>query len=434
LNKKRYVLRTKQLLALANKRNTALDLIIENIGDLVTLHPLVTENRNRNIKNEDLGRYSNAWLKITGGKISDFGTGKIPDKYEADKSISAEGGLVMPGMVDSHTHPIFGGNRAAEFSQRLDGVSYKEIADAGGGIQASVQGSRNASDDELLENLTLRLKRFCSRGITTVEVKSGYGLSVEEELRHLKILNLAKSKCPQTMSVTCLALHAASPEHKSLDSYVDQVVSELLPEVANENLADWVDAFIEDGYFTVKSVEPYARKAKELGMGIRIHADEFTDAGAASAAAEWGAASADHLQFASEESIKKMAGNDVVACVLPGTSLYTAIPYTNARQFLDAGCAVSIASDFNPGSCYIDNLSMLTTLAGLHCGFRPAEAIAAVTWTAATSLNLKNKGALAKGSDADFLIYRDLKTADEWLYDFGRALPDVFIAGEAVNK
>jgi len=414
-------------------KDLPLNFLIENIGELVTLAPLVEQNKDRGITTADLGKIQSAWLAVKDGTVADFGSGTPNPMFDSYTKINANNGLVIPGLVDSHTHAIFGGNRANEFAMRLDGATYKEIADAGGGIQSTVKGSRNESDESLEQSLLKRLNRFMALGVTTVEVKSGYGLSVQEELRHLKIINQAKLKSPASIAVTCLALHAASPEHATLKSYIDQVNSELLPEVVRKGLADYADAFIETGYFSVKDVEPYAKKAKDLGLGLRFHADEFSDANAASAAVDWDAASADHLQFASDSSIEKMAHSKIVAIILPGTSLFTGIPYTNARRMLDAGCAVAIATDFNPGSCNIDNLPMLATIAGLHCGFKSAEIIAGVTRVPAISLGKYKKGALAKGSDADFLIYRDLKNLDEWIYNIGQARPEVYIASQKIS-
>ena len=259
--------------------------LIVNIGELVTLSPLASENRFTAINDNDLGRVQQAWLAVESGSVVASGTGKAPDNYKTWPQHDADGGLVTPGLVDSHTHSLFGGDRAGEFWQRLSGKSYQEIANNGGGIRTTVTGTRAATDQELTETLQQRLSHSLGLGVTTTEVKSGYGLSVEEELRHLRVLAGAAKVLPQTLSVTCLALHAKSPEHPTLESYVTDVTKNLLPVVAAEGLADWVDAFIEAGYYSVAQVEPYVECAKKLGLGLRLHADEFSDAGAALAAA-----------------------------------------------------------------------------------------------------------------------------------------------------
>jgi imidazolonepropionase len=324
---------------------------------------------------------------------------------------------------------LFGGSRADEFNQRLNGATYQEIAARGGGIQSTMKATRAAPEAELLRSAEDRLARMLSLGVTTAEAKTGYGLSVKEELRLLEILQKLKGKCRQHLSVTCLALHAKSPDHPDLKSYVDHCVKELLPALAERRLADAVDAFVEAGYFSVQEVEPYCVKAKELGLAVRLHADEFSDAGAAAAAARFGAASADHLQFAADAALPLMAEHRVTAVVLPGTSLYTKIPFTNARRFADAGVPVAVASDFNPGSCLLDNLPFLATIAAVQCGLRPAEAVAAVTYVPATSLGLgRQKGALAPGFDADLQVH-EVASLEEWLADAGRTPPRQILIG-----
>lgn len=404
--------------------------LVANIGSLVTLEPLARAGRFTGIGPGDLGQLDGAWLAVEHGKVLALGTGTPPEQYKMYDRVDAGGGLVMPGLVDSHTHALYAGSRAGEFAARLGGATYQEIAAQGGGIQSTRAATRRATDRELETLLDERLSRLLALGITTVEVKTGYGLSVPEELRQLRLLKAYKSRAKQHLEITCLALHAASPEHASLKAYVQACVRELLPVVAAEGLAQWVDAFVESGYFSVDDVEPYAAKARELGLGVRLHADEFSDAGAAAAAADWGAASADHLQFASDRGVKRMAERGVVATLLPGTSLYTRLPFTSGRRFADAGVPVAVATDFNPGSCRLDNLAMLAAVAAVQAGLTPAEAIAAVTWVAAKALGLhSSKGALAPGFDADFLVY-DLTHPNEWLADFGRTPPRaVFIRG-----
>lgn len=404
-------------------------ILIEGAAEIVTLAPLARQRKLTRIVPDDLGRLTKGWLLVDDGRVAATGSGRYGGPA-ADRRVDAGGGLVLPGLVDAHTHPIFAGSRAREFALRADGATYQEIAAQGGGIRATMRATREASDEELARLLDRRLARALALGVTTLEAKSGYGLSVPEELRLLELLAAAKARTPQTLSVTCLALHAASPEHEDLKSYADAVAHELLPTVAKRRLADWVDAFIEAGYFSVADVEPVAARAKELGLGLRLHADEFSDAGAAAAAARWGAAAADHLQFASDAGIEAMAGAGTLAVLLPGTSLYTKLPFADARRFADRGVGVAVATDFNPGSCRLDNLAMMAGLAAVQAGLRAAEAIAAVTYVAAASLRLEDrKGALVEGHDADFLVY-DLASVDEWLADFGRTPPrEVWVKG-----
>jgi imidazolonepropionase len=340
----------------------------------------------------------------------------------------------MPGLIDAHTHPIFAGNRAKEFAMKRAGVSYQEIAKQGGGIQYTAQCTKEASDKELLASTLKRLSTFLLHGVTTVEVKSGYGLSVEEELRHLKIIKQVKKLMPQCIKVTCLALHACPPDYKSSSKFVTEISNNLLPVVKEEKLADYVDAFVEQGYFSSKDVDPYLAKAEELELGVRLHADEFSDSKGAALAAKWAASSADHLVNISAHGIKSLAGSGTVAILLPGTSLYSNIPYAQAKPLIQANVPVALATDFNPGSCCFDNLAFIASIGSIHCGLTLAQTVAAVTRVPAASLGLqKTKGSLVKGYDADLLLYEgsSIKNIEEWLADVGKTPPNgIWIGGE----
>ncbi len=398
--------------------------VFTQINELLTLAPLANDRRGHSVTEQDLGLIRNAWLALTDGKVDDFGAMATMPKWPADTEvIDLSGTVVLPGLVDSHTHPIFAGSRHHEFAMRLNGKSYQQIAEAGGGITFTVQATQHAADAELEDLLRSRLAIFLSKGVTTVEAKSGYGLLPKEELRQLEIIHKVASSSSQAIVSTCLALHARPRELSSNREFVDLCISDLLPEVARRGLAQYVDAFVEGGYFSPRDCQAYMQAAKDLGLKIRIHADEFSDAGAANAAAEWGAISADHLQFASDAGIEQMAAAGVIATLLPGTSLYTGIPFADAQRFISRGCAVALATDFNPGSCLIDNLPMVAAIGAVHCGLSFAQAVAAVTYVPALSLHLGDrKGALAKGFDADFLVFPG-DSVDAWLADMGRTLP-----------
>ena len=415
-----------------HSRLVSVKCLIENIGELVTLAPLANEGRTTRITGQDLGVLQDAYLLVNKGKIVDYGSGE-PPPAESFPRIDAKNGLVLPGLIDCHTHPIFAGDRSNEFAQRLDGKTYPEIAAAGGGIAATVLPTRDTERSRMVTLIRKRLARFLKYGVTTLEAKSGYGLSVKSELESLRALKQATLEVDQTVHPTCLALHAV-PANTQKQPMISAMIDVLLPQVASEGLARSVDAFIEQGYFSVEDVEPYVQRARELGLELRIHADEFSDAGAASAAARWQAKSADHLQFAPIHAAKEMAKASVTAVLLPGTSLYTGIPYTAAEKFRTAGCAIALATDFNPGSCVIDNLNLVATLGALHCGLSTAEAIAAVTYVPACSLGLgQTKGALARSFDADFSIY-PLRTTQQWIADLGRHPPNaIFISGKLAH-
>lgn len=406
--------------------------LIKNISQLITLAPLSESPLKASVEEKDLGILEKAWLWLKQGKVEGFGEGASHSSLvpKGTPEISAEGSLVIPGLVDSHTHPLYGGDRSREFAARLNGKTYTEIAAAGGGIYSSVKQTMEEDDEKLLSSAKKRAENFLSHGVTTFEAKSGYSFTVEEDLRQLRLLKRLKKELSQTLRITALPLHVL-PKDKSPGDYIDELIKDFLPVVAKEGLADFVDMFIEEGYYEASSCEPFIQKAKELGFKVKIHADEFTRGGGAELAAKWEAVSADHLQFASREDQEALGKAHVVATLLPGTSLYTKIPYTQARGFLKASCQVAVASDHNPGSCQLSNLPMLTSLAALHCGLKAPEALAAVTFMGARALGLeKTKGALAQNYDADFLVL-PFENYQSWLASFGEFKPQqVWLGGK----
>ena len=406
-------------------------IIIKNLKQAVTLKPLADAGNFNSIKPSDLGLIENAWMAFDGETIVDIGQGAVDQKYSKFESLDFSGCIALPGLIDAHTHPVFAGIRASEFCMRLQGATYQDIAKRGGGIQASVKKTAAASDDQLSQLLRERMKTSAEHGVTTIEMKSGYGLSIEEELRHLRIIKKVADQSAQTIVATCLALHAVPEHQSSAKAWADLCAEKLLPIVKAEHLADAVDAFIEDGYFSTADCDRYLKTAKNLGLSIRLHADEFSNAGAAKCAAEFGALSADPLQHADREGLEAMARAGVVAILLPGTSLYTSIPYTDSRPLKAAGCPVALATDFNPGSCPVDNLRLVMTVGALHCKLTMAEAVAAVTWVAARSIRRENKkGALTIGRDADVLIM-PISSCEEFVADLGRTKPRaVFARGQ----
>lgn len=408
------------------------EVVVKNIRQLVTLQPLTEKEQLTGIKSSDLGILEKAYIHSRNGKVVGVGTGELPPLVAQAKVIDAQNGLVMPGFVDMHTHPLFAGDRSREFGRKLEGATYQEIAESGGGIKETVRGTLLAQDDELVQSAKERCLRCLALGTTTMEVKSGYGLTPAEELRHLRLLNQVKSELDQHVSVTALLLHAI-PGGATQEAVVEGMIKEALPVVKQERLADAVDLFVEQGYFDASKCEGYAQTARDLGLKICVHADEFTDAKGALFAAKWGARSADHLQFSPESSLTAMAEAGVTAVLLPGTSLYSKIPFAKADKFRGSGCEMAIATDFNPGSSNFYNLAFIACLAAVHCGLTQAETIAGITMVPAKSLGLsKSKGAIAPGFDADFLIY-DSMSFDQWFENFGQRRPDhVYL--EAVEK
>jgi imidazolonepropionase len=398
--------------------------VLRHLSEVITLAPLKKNSKFVGISESDLGRLCNdPYIVFDNHTILEIGEGIPSSQYRQVAELDGQGGIAMPGLIDAHTHPIFAGSRSNEFCMRLDGKTYQDIAAAGGGIQATIKATATATDHELKALLKQRFDTALGHGVTSMEVKSGYAATVDEELRHLRILRDVGQQHSLHTSVTCLALHAVPPGQPSALAWSEKCAKDLLPKVKKENLATAVDVFIEKGYFSITDATPFLDAAKKLGLGIRIHADEFSDARAALCAAQYQALSADHLQFASLEGINLMAASGVCALLLPGTSVYTSIPYTNGRRFVEAGCPVGLATDFNPGSCPIDNLRLILTLGALHCRLSMAEAMAAVTWIPARALRLESrKGALCAGMDSDILVM-PMPTLEDFVADFGKTSP-----------
>ncbi|NRA64582.1 MAG: imidazolonepropionase [Pseudobacteriovorax sp.] len=399
-------------------------LVFTNISQLITLAPLVEANHSlAKISQKDLGIYEDAWLAVKDSKIIDYGSGRVDSKYAEWERIDTGNGLVLPGLVDAHTHPIFGGDRSAEFADRLNGKTYGDIAKEGGGIQTTIKATRSSSNQELKDTCEQRLSQLSTWGTTTIECKTGYGQSPDEELRQLQILRQIERENKLDLKLTYLGLHAF-PKHDGIDK--PQFISDmtnLIPEIAKQKLADYCDAFVENGYFSTDECRSYFESARDHNLGIRIHADEFADSGAAAFAADMKANSADHLEECSTVGAQKMSEAGTIATLLPGTSLYSKIAFAKAQLFQSHDCPIALATDFNPGSCRIPNLPLVASLGGLYCGLNTASAISAVTLVPAKSLGLNNHiGALARGYQADFLVH-DAGKLSHWMADFGQKKP-----------
>ena len=314
--------------------------------------------------------------------------------------------VVLPAFVDSHTHICFGGNRANDFAMRNAGKTYLEIAESGGGIWSSVQHTRSASEEELLQTLLERINFLVDLGITTIEVKSGYGLDVENELKMLRIIKRAQQHTKATLVSTCLSAHLKPRDFEgSNPEYLEYILTEILPKVKEENLANRVDIFIEKSAFQPEESKEFLLKTKDLGFEITVHADQFTP-GSSRIAVEVGAKSADHLEATIDEDIAFLAESDTVATALPGASLGLGEKFTPARKLLDAGAIVAIASDWNPGSAPMGNLITQASILATFQKLTTAEVLAGMTFRAAYALNLEDRGKLEAGKKADFVTFK----------------------------
>lgn len=381
-----------------------MSLKITNIGQLATFNP----------ETGKVEKSAGVEIECQDGLVTSIGS-NLPS---ADKEIDASGSLVTPGFVDCHTHPVFAASRAEEFSQRTAGKTYQEIADAGGGIMSSVRSLRETDEVELVEAVKRRMERFLSLGTTTVEAKSGYGLSTQSELKSLSVLSKVAGEVAVDIVPTFLGAHDFPEDFSdNRGAYVDLICREMIPAVAEQGTAEFCDVFCEDGWFDVESSRRIMTTAREYGMKLRLHADEFKDSGAASLAAELKVLSADHLMHVSREAIARMAKAGVVATLLPGTTFFLAeSEYAPARRFMDTGVKVAIATDFNPGSSMIQSMPFVMSLACLYMGMTVAEVFISATYCAAKSLGKEGVvGSLLPGKQADLVLW-NLRTLEEIPY------------------
>jgi imidazolonepropionase len=341
--------------------------------------------------------------------------------------------ILLPGFVDSHTHICFGGNRAKDFAMRLDGKTYLEIAESGGGIWSTVTQTRNKTTDELKDITLKNSTQLSKQGITTAEVKSGYALSVEDEIKMLEAINMANQESEIDLLPTFLGAHMKPKDFEGTNKeYLELLVKDVFPQLQSKKLANRIDIFVEQSAFTVEEGDYYLDEAQKQGFEITIHADQFT-AGGSYIATKYNALSADHLEFSEEEEIKNLANSDVVATVLPGASIGLGMKYAPARKLLDAGCCVSIASDWNPGSAPMGNLLTQASILATFEKLSMAEVLAAITFRAAKALNLSDRGTIEKGKKADFVSFSTFDYRNI-IYQQGQLQPtSVWKNGKQIN-
>ena len=397
------------------------DLLIINAKELLTLTGS-SSPRTRSEMNE-LGIISNGAIAVKEDRIIDVGsTEELIKKYNnPSKIIDASDKVVMPGFVDPHTHPVFKQTRENEFEMRILGKSYVEISQSGGGIRSSISGVRGTSEEELYQLAEKRINKIISNGTTTLEAKSGYGLSTESEIKMLKVIKKLNENLPIDIISTFLGAHEFPIEYKDdKEKYIDILMNGMMPKIRELKLAEYCDIFTEDHVYNIEQSRRILNRAKELGFKIRMHADEIKPIGGAELAAEVGAVTADHLGAASDKGIKAMRDNGVIAILLPGTIFSLGMKsYARARDMIKAGLAVALATDYNPGSCNCDSMQFIITLACLQMKMTPAEAITASTINAAYSLGLGNDiGSLEIGKKADILIM-DMLSYQYLPYHFG---------------
>lgn len=405
-------------------------LLFSHINELVTVDP------ERMSLGNPLGIIKNGALGIEDDKIAWVGSSHdIPEEWQSVQRMDQSGLVALPGLIDSHTHPIFAGQRADEFEERLKGATYLEVAQKGGGILKTVRCTREASFNQLKQLAKERLLESMRFGVTTIEAKSGYGLTTESELKSLQVLQSLQEELPMDILPTFMGAHDIPPEYKGqADAYVSLVCEEMIPAVAKKGLAQFCDVFCETGYFSVAQSRRILEAGLSYGLAPRIHAEEFSNLGGAAMAARIGALSADHLLHLSGEDIQALAQSRTVATLLPGTAFYLRLrEYAPARKLLDAGVPVALATDFNPGSCMSQNIQLMMVLGCLQMGMLPHEAIIAVTFNAAKALGkAHDRGSLTVGKRADIALF-SMSTCHELLYHYGvNHLAQLWIEGDPV--
>ncbi|WP_017732930.1 imidazolonepropionase [Nafulsella turpanensis] len=355
------------------------------------------------LTDENLRTIDKGGVLVKDGKIA--ATGPFEELYKSRPAGTEvqeieEQSVLLPGFIDSHTHICFAGSRARDYSLRVAGKSYQEILKQGGGIHDTVGKTREASEEDLVQNIIRRVHRHIKEGVTTIEVKSGYGLNVEEELKMLRAIRKAGEQVSAELIPTCLAAHVKPKDFAEASDYLTYILEELLPKVKAEKLTERVDIFVEPEAFPVDASRPYLQKAKEMGFALTLHADQFTSGGSL-LATEIGALSADHLESSTEQDVKALAHSNTVATVLPGASLGLGMQYSPARRLLDAGACLAIATDWNPGSAPMGDLLLQASLLGAAEKLSMTEVLAGLTFRAAAALALTNRGTLIKGALAD---------------------------------
>jgi len=387
------------------------NMIIKNAAELVTCSGFTAK---KGKEMADLHVIEDGAVIIKEGVIEAAGrTGDIEKQFKktgAEYSdfdmIDARGKAVLPGFVDSHTHLVFGGYRAEEFSWRLRGDSYMQIMQRGGGIVNTVKATRQASAEELMQSGIKRLDSMLSMGVTTVEGKSGYGLDRDTEIKQLEVMAHLDQIHYLDVVPTFLGAHAVPQEYKGKqDAFIDFMAADVLPQVTDQNLAEFCDIFCEKSVFSIEQSRRLLTRAKDLGLKLKLHADEIVQLGGAELAAELGAVSADHLLQASDQGIKDMSVAGVVATLLPATAFSLKEPYANGRKMIDSNCAVALATDFNPGSCFTESIPLVFALATLHMNISTEEAISALTINAAAALDRADQtGSIDAGKKGDLIV------------------------------
>jgi imidazolonepropionase len=385
---------------------------------------------------KQLPKIDHAYLLIENNIISDFGPMEDCPSVPDAQVVDAIDRVILPTWVDSHTHIVYAGNRIQEFVDRINGLSYEEIASRGGGIINSANLLNKTSEDELYEQSRIRLEEIMHQGTGAVEIKSGYGLTVEGELKMLRVIQRLKANHPIEIKATFLGAHAFPHEYKTNHSgYLKLLINEMLPKIAAENLADYIDVFLETGYFSIEETQLIMEAGKQFGLLPKIHVNQFTAFGGIKACVEKGAISVDHLEIISDDDILALQNSQTMPVALPGCSFFISIPYTPARKLIDAGLPLALASDYNPGTNPTGNMNFVVATACIKMKMTPEEAINAATLNGAYAMGVSaTHGSITKGKRANIIITKPISSYYQLPYSFGTNLIEkIMIEGQFIK-
>ncbi len=412
-------------------------ILIKNIKTLYGINSAGVIKKS-GVEMSELQSINDAYLQKENGRISNFGQmSDLIQNRMYDTEIDAQNKMVLPSFVDSHTHLVYAGSREIEYIDKIKGLSYEEIARRGGGILNSAKKIQLISEDELFEESRVRIREIMEQGTCAVEIKSGYGLYPDEELKMLRVIKRIKAETPLIIKATYLAAHAVPSEYKGRQSdYVDLVVNETLPQVAAEGLADFADVFCDKGFFTVPETEKILKAAALYGLRPKIHANELDFSGGVQIACKYNALSADHLEYVGDSEIEAFKQSQTMPTILPGAALFLNLAHAPARKMIDAGLPLAVASDYNPGSSPSGNMKLMLSLAMINHRMTAQECLNAGTINTAYAMNVTDiTGSIRIGNYANVIITMPIPTIEFFLYSYGNSLIDtVLLKGEIIGS
>ncbi len=409
-------------------------LLFKNIKELVQ----VREGNIQKVSGEEMKQLPtiiDAWLLVEDGIISDYGEMNALPSFTGIAQVDVSNKIILPTWCDSHTHIVYAGNREGEFVDRINGLTYEEIANRGGGILNSAKTLQDTSEADLFEQSAKRLEAVIIQGTGAIEIKSGYGLTMEAEQKMLRVIKKLGENYQIPVKATFLGAHAIPKEFTTSKDYIDHVIKEILPVVAEQELAEFIDVFCEKDYFSVEDTDKLLGEARKLGLVPKIHVNQFNAIGGVAVGVKNSALSVDHLEIMKPEDIAVLLGSETMPVALPGCSLFLSIPYTPARAIIDAGLPLALATDYNPGSAPSGNMNLVVSLACIKMGMTPEEAINAATINGAYAMGLSNShGSITMGKAANFILTKEIPSYSFIPYSFGSNLIDqVYINGNLVK-